>query len=110
MAPLENYRQIITNIIHRHATYLAKSKTEIVTICDSQTDNYLLMRLGWSNAGRVHAIPIHVRIKDNKFWIEWDGTEYSIAQELVDAGVPKTDIILAFLPAETRELSDFAVA
>jgi len=51
---------------------------------------------------------IHVDLKDGKFWIQRDGTEYGIARELVDAGVPKDLIVLAFRPPEVRKYTEFA--
>ena len=52
---------------------------------------------------------IHVDIKDNKIWIQRDGTEIGIANELIAAGVPKEDIVLGFYAAYKREFTDFAV-
>ncbi|NJN78779.1 MAG: XisI protein [Saprospiraceae bacterium] len=37
-------------------------------------------------------------------------TEYSAANELVDKGVPKSDIVLAYQAPYRRVYSDFAVA
>ena len=53
---------------------------------------------------------VYVRIRDGKFWIEEDWTEEGIATELVRAGVPKEDIVLAFHDPKTRQYTDFAVA
>lgn len=48
-------------------------------------------------------------IKDGKFWIHWDGTEEGIATELVEMGVPKEDIVLAFHAPYKRPYTGFAV-
>ena len=42
--------------------------------------------------------------------IEEDWTEEGIATDLLEAGVPHEDIVLAFHPPEKRPLTDFAVA
>ncbi len=39
-----------------------------------------------------------------------DGTEYGLANELLDAGVPKDRIVLGFKRPQTREHTGFAVA
>jgi len=39
-----------------------------------------------------------------------DGTEYGIAQELLDAGIPMSRIVLAFRSLERRRRTDFAVS
>lgn len=38
-----------------------------------------------------------------------DGTEYGIANELINAGIPKNQIVLAFQPADIRQYTEFAV-
>ena len=45
-----------------------------------------------------------------KIWIEEDMTEDGLATELVEAGVPKEDIVLAFNPPDRRHLTDYAAA
>jgi hypothetical protein len=52
---------------------------------------------------------VHVDLIDGKFWIQRDGTERGIAQELLDTGVPKDRIVLAFRSPAKRQLTDFAV-
>ena len=54
-------------------------------------------------------LSINVDIKDKKIWIQRDGTEIGIANELIAAGVPKEDIVLGFHAPYKREFTDFAV-
>ncbi len=42
--------------------------------------------------------------------IEEDWTEGGIATDLLEAGVPKEDIVLAFHPPKMRPYTEFAVA
>lgn len=111
MDKLEQYRQIIQTVIQHHAEY-TPSHGEIKTLplCDTINDNYLLMDLGWDRTGRVHAVVFHLRIYNNKIWVEWDGTEEGVTQELLDLGVSKEDIILGFYRPEHRKLTGFALA
>jgi XisI protein len=46
---------------------------------------------------------------DGKIWIQRDFTEAGIAQQLVDRGVPKPDIILSFRSPFVRKFSDFGL-
>ena len=111
MDKLELYKQIAQKIVAEHAQYAAKREgIETLTLCDHSSGNYLLMRVGWHNLERTHSIIFHLHIRDEKIWIEQDGIEYGIAQDLIDAGVPKEDIVLAFYDPKTRQLTDFAVA
>jgi hypothetical protein len=50
-----------------------------------------------------------IDIINGKIWIPRDSTEYGIANELVNAGIPKNQIVLAFQPADIREYTEFAV-
>ncbi len=56
----------------------------------------------------VYGTIIHVDIRDGKIWIQRDFTEEGVASELVDLGVPKTDIVLGFKPPYMRQFTDFA--
>ena len=56
----------------------------------------------------VYGTIIHVDIRDGKIWIQRDFTEEGVASELVELGVPKTDIVLGFKPPYMRQFMDFA--
>lgn len=111
MDKLSCYRKIIQEIILKHAKYKpSHGKIETINICDAENDNYLLMDIGWDETGRVHETFLHLRIKDGKIWIEWDGIEEGITQELLEAGVAKDDIVLGFYRPEKRAITGFSVA
>jgi len=110
MDKIDNYRSIVKQILSHHAegTY-SYGEIEIIPIFDERNDIYLLMDIGWGRIGRVHAVPIHLRIKTDRVWIEQDDTDANIAEELIDAGVPKEDIVLGFHRPTRREITGFAV-
>ena len=96
MDKLENYRQIIQKTVTDHAQYIpSHGQIKSIPIIDTKHDNYLLMDIGWNNDNRIHNVIFHLRIDEGKVWIEWDGIETGIAQDLIDAGIPKGDIVLA---------------
>lgn len=110
MDTIDRYRTIIENIIREHAAIpYAYGDIARQMVFDRERDHYLLLSVGWK-AGRVHGCVVHVDIIDGKFWIQRDGTEYGIACELVDAGVPKDQIVLAWKSPEARRLTGYAVA
>jgi hypothetical protein len=49
-----------------------------------------------------------VDIRDDLVWIQHDGTEDGIANELVEAGIPREQIVLAFHPPDQRKRTSFA--
>ncbi len=79
-------------------------------VFDRESDRYLLMIVGRENDRRVHGCLVHVDIIDGKVWIQRDGTEGGIANDLVEAGMPKNRIVLGFHSPELRKHTEFAVA
>ena len=113
MDKIAHYRTLIKNTLTEYDTLAAYPPTpdvETLLAFDEEHDQYLWFQVGWSGKQRVRGITIHVRIKDSKIWIEEDWTEEGIANALVKAGVPQTDIVLAFHPPQVRGSTDFAVA
>jgi hypothetical protein len=78
-------------------------------IVDRERDHYEVMHVGWDDERRVHGTVIHIDIIDGKIWIQHDGTDRPVAEELMAAGIPRDDIVLGFYPARVRHLTGFAV-
>jgi hypothetical protein len=51
-----------------------------------------------------------VEIINDKIWIHRDGLEDGIANDLVRAGIPKSQIVLGFHPPKIRQYTEFAVS
>lgn len=112
MGKLETYRSFIQQIIKKHAAHHPPDPTgevEVQTVFDTTHDHYQLVRVGWRDDSRfLFGCFAHVDIKNGKFWIRYDGTEDGIATELVELGVPKEDIVLAFHAPYKRPFTGFA--
>lgn len=110
MDKLERYRDIITRLIRTYAGYrLSNEKIESEAIIDREHDHYEVMNVGWNGQQRIHGSVIHIDLRGGKIWIQHDGTNRPVAEELLEAGVPREDIVLAFHPEELRHLTGFAV-
>ena len=109
MANVELYRQHIQNLLSQHASLVWDKRIQAETIFDTDRDRYQLVYVGWRNQQRIYGPVLHLDIIDNKIWIQQDGTEVGIANELVELGVPKQDIILGFDPPNMRGFSEFAI-
>jgi hypothetical protein len=110
MDTLETYRQIIINVLKEYAQIpYAYGQVESQVILDRDSDRYLLIVQEWENQKRVHGCLVHIDIIDNKIWIQRDGIEYGIANELVEKGISKKDIVLGFHPPSVRPYTEFAV-
>ena len=106
MEKIDQYRQIVENLIQKYGSFKSSDdKIEDFAVCDKKTDNYILFNVGWHpNGQRQLGYPIHIRIKNEKVWVEWDGTDQEIVRQLIDAGVDEKDIVLGFeKPAEFRQ-------
>ncbi len=111
MDKLATYRSVIKQILKRHAELTPSiGQVQTVPIFDEASDNYMVVDLGWDRTGRVHAVVLHLQLQKDKVWIEVDGTENGVAQELLEAGIPKADIVLGFYRPERRRLTEFATA
>ncbi|MEB3884606.1 XisI protein [Lyngbya sp. CCY1209] len=111
MDQLTDYPQIIKTILGSHIDRCNKNPDpdiETFLIADEANGHYLWMTLGWQNGDRFSGATVYVRLRGGKFWIEEDWTEDGIATELVAAGVPKTDIVLAFHEPQVRRETGFA--
>ena len=112
MDKLEKYRQILRGIINEYAGYKPRnSPFDWTPICDDERGEYLLMSIGWDaqENHKYHSI-FHFRIKDGKVYVEQDNTNADPVQQMLDAGIPKEDIVLAFYSPSHRKLTDFALA
>ena len=111
MDKVATYRQLVKQILSQHAKYaLSYGDIETIPTFDERNDSYLLMDIGWGKTGRVYAVPLHLRIKQGKIWIEQDNTDANIAEALLEAGVAKDDIVLGFYRPKRRRITGFAVA
>lgn len=110
MDKLIHYRSIIQEILDEYSQYRPKyGQVDVEQIADTTRDHYQLITVGWNGNERIHGCLFHLDIKDGKIWIQHDGTEDGIANKLVERGVPKTDIVLAFHTPFRRQFTEFAV-
>ncbi|MFN8487369.1 MAG: XisI protein [Caldilineaceae bacterium] len=112
-AKLEKYRVIIKEILTKYMELVnrhPKPDRERLIVFDETHDHYFLHTLGWEDINRIWNTTLFVRIRNGKFYIEIDWTEEGIATELLAAGVPKEDIVLAFHHPSMRPYTEFAVA
>jgi XisI protein len=111
MDKLDQYRQTIRQVLKPYVD-IAYANVDVCNhaVFDAETDQYLIVSVGWGKEGRIHGCLIHVDIQNGKIWIQRDGTEDGIANELVQAGIPKEAIVLGFHEPEIRPHTGFAVA
>jgi hypothetical protein len=110
MDQLNRYRDIVRRLIEEYASYRpAYGDIRTEAVVDREHDHYEVMQVGWNSGQRVHGSVIHIDIRGGKVWIEYNGTDARLAEELVAAGIPRDDIVLGFHPAELRPATSYGV-
>jgi hypothetical protein len=110
MDRLTQYRQCVRRILEERATWLPRTvsvKSEVIV--DPASDHYELLQLGWNGRRRIHTVVFHIDIIDGKVWVQHDATDRPVVDDLLAAGIPASDIVLGFHPAELRPHTEFAV-
>lgn len=110
MDRVSRYREIVKRIVEDYAGQKPSlGEVDSYPLIDAEHDHYVAMQTGWVNGHRVHGAFVHLDIIDGKIWIQFDGTDRPVADELEAAGVPKEDIVLGEKPADLRPLTGYGV-
>lgn len=92
-------REIVKQVISEYARLTpSHGQIRLDTVFDDSQDRYALMQTGWSQGRRVRGNRIYITLQHDRIYLEYDGIEQGITQNLLDRGVPPEQIILAFLP------------
>ena len=79
-------------------------------IIDEKGKHFQLIAMGWEGRQRVFNLLFHLDIIGEKIWIQADKMEDSVAEVLVEKGVAKKEIVLAYFPDYHRAYTEYAVA
>ena len=111
MDRIETYREIIKRLIREYADSLPNyADVQAETIFDDENGHYFLFYTGWDGKKRVHGSAIHIDLVGDKVWVQHDGTEAGVVDELLAAGIPQSNIVLGFHHPELRKYTEFAAA
>lgn len=107
MDKLKKYSKIIKEEMERRATvtvdYAPDLKNHLL-INKSETE-FALFSIGkWRGKFR-HGIIMHFHLKDDKVFLYANNTDVEIGEVLAEKGIPKSDIVIAFVPEYERDLA-----
>jgi hypothetical protein len=108
---VEAHRRAIHRVLDEYRAFLASqtsSDVDTEVISDDEHGQYMLMRIGWRGETRVRRALFYLRLRNDRIWIEEDWTKDGIANELVQAGVPRQNIVLAFQEPVVRSAAERA--
>jgi hypothetical protein len=90
-------RDIVMQVIQRYAQFKpSHGDIRLDTVFDKDQDRFALMQVGWDRGRRVRGNLIYITLYDGKVWVEYDGMEQGIIQDLITAGISPERIVLAF--------------
>jgi hypothetical protein len=111
MDKVEKYRESVQTLITRYASEDSSSQdVDVELVVDVQNDHYQWLNVGWEGLNRVYRCIVHFDIKDGKVWLQQNLTDRNPAEELVDMGVAREDIVLGLHPPYKRPYTDYGVA
>jgi XisI protein len=112
MDKITHYQNILSDLLAEYSnvqkTLTPNVKSQI--IIDRDRNQFQLLSVGWHGERYVYTVAFHFVIIENKIWLQQNNTDILIADELVERGVPKSDIVLGFIAPEVRAYSGFAAA
>jgi XisI protein len=110
MVSVSEYPAVIKRVIEAYAALKPSyGAIDVETIFDEARGRYELVQVGWMDQKRVHGSLVHVDLKGDKVWIQHDGTEHGITDDLLEQGIPRDRIVLGFQHATQRRHGAFAV-
>jgi predicted ATP-dependent endonuclease of OLD family len=112
MDKIIKYQDIIEQFLENEAAIAYASQSlEKEVLADRRRNHFQLFYIGWENDKFHHAVLLHFDIKpDGKIWIQQNNTELQIADELLNRGIAKEDIVLGFRHPKVRPYTGFATA
>ena len=108
---IEKYKQIIVATLKEYADAFNQQKDglEAKVIADYEGNHFQLLNSGWQKDTYQFYVIFHFDILNQKVWVQENRTDILIAQELVEKGIDKKDIILGLQFPELRADSGYAV-
>ncbi len=92
-----NDRKIVKQVILKYAQFRPSyGHIRLETVFDETQNRYLLMQVGWDRKRRISGDILYITLHDGKVYIEYDGIEHGIYDDLVSQGIPEERIVLAF--------------
>lgn len=109
MDRIAQYRAAIKKVLTDLAAINPSTETvRTELVFDDERGHYHLGEVGWEGKRYVDAMIVHIDIVDGRVWLQFNGTDLLIGDELIEAGVPRDQIVLGFQPPSVRPFTAFA--
>ncbi|MEO0771487.1 MAG: XisI protein [Cyanobacteria bacterium J06649_4] len=111
MNKLTGYKQAVQQLLSQYSQgYSSDEDVKTQLIFDDERGHYQWMDIGWKGSKRVYQSIIHLNIEDGKIWLQQNLTEQNPAEDLVEMGINREDIVLGLQPPYKRPYTDYGVA
>ncbi len=109
---IKTYGLILTNWLTDFAvTRNTGSDDDYQLVIDNTHHHYQIIRSSWYEDRFQFRVVFHFQIKPTgKVWLLVNNTDLLVTDDLIEMGIPKSDIVIGFLPEFMRPYSGFAVA
>jgi hypothetical protein len=111
MDKVAQYREYVQTLLSQYVKDdTSDDEVEVQLIFDTERDHYQWMNVGWQQFDRIYRCIVHLDIKDGKIWLQQNLTDLNPAEELVEMGVPREDIVLGLQPPYKRQYTEYGAA
>ena len=91
---LTQLRQRILQVLAMHADMPCEPAHITSRVSqDAQNETYRLIDHDPRKNGGTDYVVVELKLSEGKVWIQRDGIEYGIAEDLLEAGIPAEDIV-----------------
>ncbi|MGK7946736.1 MAG: element excision factor XisI family protein [Microcystaceae cyanobacterium] len=86
---LDLHRKIVKDVLTEYSdiNQTDETTTETALAFDDIHNQYLLILMGWHKDERIKSVMIHIRLNNDKVWIEEDWTEEGVVTDLLLEGI-----------------------
>ena len=111
MDKLNSYRQSIKTLLSRYGSEIKQNDNwESQLVFDEERDHYLWLDVGWDGSRRIYHCMMHLDLKQGKVWLQQNATDLNPAEDLIELGVTREDIVLGLQPPFKRPYTNYGVA
>ena len=98
MDKLNHYRELVKKVLIDYNTPRIAPPNYIPDqlIFDEVRNHYQILANSWRGRQRIYFIIFHLDIINEKIWLQENATDHDIVEDLLNLGVPNTDIVLGF--------------
>lgn len=93
-----NYQKAILQFLEAYANVkpFGWKNVQNQIVADRDRNHFQLVRVGWHNGEHIHYAVFHFDLVGNKVIVQENRTDIPIVDELIELGIQRQDIQLAF--------------